>query len=282
MTSTHLCMPRVDLDKTYLSNSAIFTHMIKPIKSSPVSTPLYPMRINKYLALKGYSTRRGADGLIDAGKVFINGIKAVLGSKVAEADTVEVRLKNKPKPYTYLAFYKPVGVVTHTPQFGEKEITDLVDNKAVFPLGRLDKDSEGLIILTDDGRITDKLLNPLNDHTKEYIVTTSTKLRSSFKKKMEEGVMIEGYLTKPAHVRVIDDTTFAITLTEGKKHQIRRMVVALFNEVIHLKRTKVLNISVGKLRPGEYREITGSELETFLKLLDVGTVSHQSSKLVVS
>ncbi len=227
----------------------------------------YPMRINKYLALKGFSTRRGADELISARKVYINGAAAKLGDKVNETDTVEVKKTNATKPHIYVAFYKPVGVITHTPQHGEQEIKDIVRIKDVFPLGRLDKDSEGLILLTNDGRITDKLLNPEYDHTKEYIVTTASKLRSNFKEKIEGGLMIEGYKTKPCRAHVIGDNTFSIVLTEGKKHQIRRMVSAMFNEVVHLKRTKIMNIELGQLKPGQHRVLGGAELETFLKSL---------------
>ncbi len=225
------------------------------------------MRINKYLALKGHSTRRGADELISGKKVLINGKLAKLGDKVNESDNVEVRLKHAKKPYTYFAFNKPAGVITHSPQHGEKEIKDLIPNKDIFPLGRLDKESEGLIILTDDGRITDKLLNPEYEHTKEYIVTTGTKLRSSFKEKIENGIFIEGYKTKPCRVKVLKENVFVITLTEEKKHQIRRMVSALFNEVVHLKRTKIMNIELGTLKSGDWREIIGAELELFLKQL---------------
>lgn len=231
----------------------------------------YPMRINKYLAWKAISTRRGADELIKAHQVFINGKPAELGSKVLEKDKVEVRGQIKgstEKPYVYFAYNKPVGTITHSPTENEKDIKANIKNKKipkdVFPLGRLDKDSHGLIILTNDGRITDRLLNPKYIHEKEYIVKTSNKLRSSFKSKMEAGVNIEGYKTKECKVRTVNDFTFNIILTEGKKHQIRRMCSALFQEIADLKRTRIMNIKLDKLKSNELREIKGTELSIFL------------------
>ncbi|OYV28079.1 MAG: hypothetical protein B7W98_00320, partial [Parcubacteria group bacterium 20-58-5] len=133
----------------------------------------YPMRINKYLAHEGISTRRGADELIARKKVLINGRVAVIGEKVNEGDTVELRGKSSAKKFVYYAYHKPVGVITHSPQLGEKDIKQSVAlPKDVFPVGRLDKDSSGLIILTNDGRVTDRLLAPGYDHDKEYRVRT--------------------------------------------------------------------------------------------------------------
>ncbi len=238
------------------------------------ANPEYPMRINKYLAQKGYATRKAADTLIDRRRVFINNKRAVLGDKVSESDVVEVRLdkRDPAQKLVYFAYNKPRGVITHSPQGDEESdirenIPEVVGQFNVFPVGRLDKDSHGLIILTNDGRVTDRLLSPTREHEKEYIVRTKSKLRDSFKTNMEAGVFIEGYQTKPAKVNLINDTMFSIRLTEGKKHQIRRMVVALFNEVSDLQRTRVLNIELGKLKTGEYRAIEGDELQVFLKSL---------------
>lgn len=232
---------------------------------------IYPMRINKYLALKNISTRRGADELIKNNKVFINGKLAVLGSKVNENDKVEIK-DAKPVEYKYFAYYKPLDVTTHSPNKNLKEeetdIKEEIKNKDipkdVFPIGRLDKNSHGLIILTNDGRITDKLLNPKYFHEKEYVVRTSNKLRTSFKKNMEAGVDIEGYKTKPCKIKILSDFTFKIILTEGKKHQIRRMCAALFQEIADLKRERIMNIKLGTLKPNGFREIKGKELSTFL------------------
>jgi len=216
------------------------------------------MRINKYLALKKISTRRGADELVKEKKVFINGKLALLGSKVNEADRVEVKGAEQ-KEYKYFAYNKPIGIETDSPR------------EDLFPLGRLDKASHGLLILTNDGRITDQLLNPKYFHEKEYVVKTLNKLRSSFKKNMGKGVAIEGvkgkapYMTKKCKVKILNDFSFRIILTEGKKHQIRRMCSALFQEVADLKRERIMNIKLGNLKPGALREIKGEELATFLK-----------------
>lgn len=228
----------------------------------------YPIRINRYIALKGYATRRGADELIEKGHVYINGKPAELGQMVQENDTVEIS-GHTHKKYTYIALNKPQGVVTHSPQKHEREIKDILPIKGVFPIGRLDKNSHGLIILTNDGRITDRLLSPSKDHEKEYIVSTKLKLRSSFKEKMEAGVDIEGYITKPVKITLVDEHTFKIVLTEGKRHQIKRMVVALFNEVVDLKRIRIMNIRLGTLKPGEFRHIEEDELDTFLSTLGI-------------
>jgi 23S rRNA pseudouridine2604 synthase len=231
--------------------------------------PVFPMRINKYLALHKHSTRRGADKLIESGQVFINGKAAVLGDKVTEKDHVEVRLRGTPKPYIYIAYNKPAGIVTHSPQTGEKEILDQVPVKGIFPVGRLDKDSHGLIILTNDGRITERLLGPSFNHEKEYVVKTREKLRSSFKAKMEAGVQIDDERTASCKVTILDETTFKVVLTEGKKHQIRRMCVALFQEVEDLERIRIMNIRIGRLGQGQYREIVGTELHDFLHSLEL-------------
>ncbi len=230
-------------------------------------TPVFPMRINKYLAWKKYTTRRGADELIEKKHVFINGTQAQLGDKVQETDRIEVLHNKKAKPLVYFSYNKPIGIVTHSTQASEQDIRYAVQLKEVFPIGRLDKDSHGLIILTNDGRITDKLLNPDYIHEKEYLVTVKSKLRPNFKEKMEGGVDIEGYLTKPCKIQIVNDFTFRITLTEGKKHQIRRMCAALFNEVEDIERVRIMNITIGNLAAGIHRKIIGKELELFLKNL---------------
>ena len=255
------------------------------------------MRINKYLAFKKLSTRREADDLIKNKKVFINGKIAVLGAKINEKDKVEIKNSN-PKIYKYFAYNKPIDLITSTPQKNEKDIREKIKDtslpKDVFPLGRLDKNSHGLIILTNDGRITEKLLSPNYFHEKEYVVKTSNKLRSSFKSKMEAGVNIgpvrsrspqgdrstrflarvasnrvEGYQTKACQVQIINDFTFRVILTEGKKHQIRRMCSALFQEIADLKRIRIMNISLGNLKPNAFREIKDKELENFLHSLGI-------------
>lgn len=228
------------------------------------------MRINKYLAHKNYCTRREADALITAGKVLINGRKAKLGDKVQESDKVDVHFRAK--NMRYFAYNKPRGVITHSPQLGEKEIRDATSLTGVFPVGRLDKDSHGLIILTDDGRITDKLLNPEYEHEKEYIVTVKETLATNFKQRMEKGVHIEGperagYVTKPCTVKILSEKKFSITLVEGKKHQIRRMCAALGYVTADLERIRIMNIKLAGLKPGEHRALKDWELNEFLKAL---------------
>ena len=250
-------------------------YSMKMSKTPAPAPSAYPMRINKYLAHQGLATRRGADELVARGKVLINGRVAVLGDKVQETDHVELAGTVQPKRYLYFAYNKPVGVITHSPQLGEKDIKQSVakatgktgEMRDVFPIGRLDKDSHGLIILTNDGRVTDRLLNPDYDHDKEYRVRTAAPLRESFKKAMEGGVNIEGYLTAPCQVRKTGPNSFNITLTEGKKHQIRRMVAALHNQVTDLERVRIVNIRLEDLKPGAWRPIQGDELATFLSTI---------------
>lgn len=236
-------------------------------------TDEYPMRINKYMAQEGYSTRRGADELIERKKVLINGRIAVVGDKVNEGDKVEVRGVIS-KTLHYYAYNKPAGVISHSPQGDEDEIVALLPKElrsmGLFPVGRLDKASHGLIVLTNDGRITRRMLSPEFEHEKEYVVKTKLPLRKNFKERMEKGVNIEGYETKPTKVSIRGEKTFAVTLTEGKKHQIRRMVVALYNEVEDLKRTRVMNIQLGSLGAGEARPIEGKELHLLLEKLGLG------------
>lgn len=231
------------------------------------------MRINKYLARKNHGTRRGVDELIEKGQVFINGRRAQLGDKVAENDAVDVRRSGKMPAYAYFAFNKPVGLITLAQNKSERDIVRSLPKEIaslkVFPVGRLDKESEGLIILTNDARVTDRLLNPKYEHEKTYEVTAKLPFRANFKEKMETGVDIEGYMTKPAKVQLMGEKRARITLTEGKTHQIRRMLVALFNEVVDLKRVSVMNIALGRLAPGSYRKIDGKELEDFLSSLDL-------------
>lgn len=227
------------------------------------------IRINKYLSQKGISTRKDADKLVSAGKVFINGKKAILGDKVRETDNVEVKSKTNKSNFLYYAYYKPRGIITHSPQKGEKDISSSVNLKGVFPIGRLDKDSEGLIILTNDGRITDRLLNPKYEHEKEYIVKTETSLKPFQLKAMEKGMDLEGITTKPAKTKFVNEFTFSIIIKEGQKHQIRRMCDALSIKIESLKRIRIMNIKLDKLKSNQYRKIEKIELENFLKLLSL-------------
>ena len=231
------------------------------------------MRINKYLAHEGIASRREADLLVEAGRVKINGKKAQNGDQVNETDKVEVSGATKPK--SYLAYYKGRGIITHSPTEREVDIaTKLAKDYGithVSPVGRLDKDSEGLMILSNDGRITGPLLDPEADHEKEYEVTVDKPISPMFIKAMSNGVDIEGYRTKKAKAtkHKSNDKKFTIILTEGKKHQIRRMCAALGYQIQSLKRVRIMNMRLDKLKPNQYRKIVGPELQAFLKELGV-------------
>lgn len=231
----------------------------------------FPMRINKYLAHSGVASRRESDTLIEQKKVKINGKIASMGQQVEETDKVEVIGDTKPK--SYLAYYKGRGIITHSPTENEIDIaTRLAKDYGithVSPVGRLDKDSEGLIILSNDGRITGPLLDPESNHEKEYEILVDKRISGMFLRAMAAGVDIEGYRTKPATVTANpkNDKRFNIAITEGKKHQIRRMCAALGYQIQSLKRVRVMNIELDKLKPNQYRKIQGPELKTFLKEL---------------
>ena len=233
------------------------------------------LRINKFLADQGVASRREVDALISAGKVTVNGKPAVIGQKVSSTDKVEV--KGATKSLEYLAYYKGRGIITHSPGENETDIKMKLDEDyrgrselmGVNPVGRLDKDSEGLIILTNDGRVTGPLLDPVLAHEKEYEVVVDKPINSQFLKQMARGVDIEGYTTKPAKIEQAGGKRFMLTITEGKKHQIRRMCAALGYQIQSLKRVRVMNIELGKLKPNQYRKFTPTELITFKKLLGI-------------
>jgi 23S rRNA pseudouridine2604 synthase len=233
----------------------------------------FPMRINKYLAHTGVASRREADVLIEAKKVKVNGQIAKMGQQVEENDQVEVVGQTKKK--TYLAYYKGRGIITHSPAEGEVDIAGRLAKDYgithVSPVGRLDKDSEGLMILSNDGRITGPLLDPEAEHEKEYNVLVDKRVTGMFMKLMATGVDIEGYRTKPAKTEKSDrnEKRFRITITEGKKHQIRRMCAALGYQIESLKRVRIMNIELGDLKPNQYRKLQGAELKTFLKELGI-------------
>ncbi|MEQ1500254.1 MAG: pseudouridine synthase [Parcubacteria group bacterium] len=245
----------------------------KSKKVVPVVSNTYPMRINKYLAHKGTATRVGVDELIKSKKVFINGKTAVLGDKVMETDKVEVRGVHNKKKFVYLAYNKPRGIVSTNAEGNDKDIMKSISLKnkdGIFPVGRIDKESSGLMILTNDGRVTDRLLNPIYQHEKEYIVEVDRRFTPGFIKNMQEGVDIGECITKPAKVNKIDDTTFNIVLTEGKNRQIRRMTEKLGYTVRNLERIRVQNIELEKMPANSYREINGDELSQFLNSIGLG------------
>lgn len=229
----------------------------------------YPVIINKYLALKKICSRKESDRLLKAGKILVNGKMAEPGQMINAGDKVEADLINK--NLVYLAYNKPRGIITHSPQEGETSIADILRfHVKVFPIGRLDKMSSGLIILTNDGRITDKLLNPDFYHEKEYEVDVDRSITPDFLKKMVSGVELDdGYVTKKCQIKKLRDKTFLIILTEGKKHQIRRMCEALGQKVVDLHRLRIMNIGLQGMPAGKYRQIVGLELKKFLAELDL-------------
>ena len=230
-------------------------------------------RLNKYLSEAGYCSRRAADKLIDEGRVTINGVVPEMGTKVTTGDEVKVDGKtilNNTKKRTYLAFNKPVGIVCTTDTGVEKDnIIDYINYPSrIFPIGRLDKDSEGLILLTDDGDIVNKILRASNNHEKEYIVTVDKPISQTFIQRMAGGIPLEelGKTTKPCKVEKLSTFEFRIILTQGLNRQIRRMCEYLNYEVQSLKRTRIMNIHL-KCEVGSYRDLTEEELITLNKTL---------------
>lgn len=225
-----------------------------------------PKRLNKYLSEAGFCSRRSADKLIDEGRVKINGTLATMGEKVNPQDEIEVDgeiIKNNKKISTYIAFNKPLGIVCTTDTRVEKNnIIDFINYPTrIFPIGRLDKDSEGLILLTDDGDIVNKILRSSNNHEKEYIVTIDKTISQTFIKRMSEGVPILDTITKPCKIQKLSRNSFRITLTQGLNRQIRRMCEYLNYKVESLQRVRIMNIHL-KSKVGSYRDLTQEELKT--------------------
>jgi 23S rRNA pseudouridine2604 synthase len=218
-------------------------------------------RINQYLASQNIASRREADELIEKGLVFINGKKAILGQKV-NLDKDKVEVNKRQNSYVYYAYNKPKGIVTTTPQKGEIDIVHFTKfPKKVFPVGRLDKDSEGLIILTDDRKLTKKLLEPNSNKEKEYMVEINEKVTPEFISFLKNGVRLEdGYLTKKCSANKIAPNKFSIILTEGKNRQIRRMVSVFGYNVLNLRRIRIGKVYLRDMRPGEFISVKESQL----------------------
>ncbi|WP_145053392.1 23S rRNA pseudouridine(2604) synthase RluF [Paenibacillus xylanexedens] len=229
------------------------------------------MRINKFISETGYCSRREADKLVESGKVTINGIQAELGSQAEEGD--DVRINGQPirekRKHVYIALNKPVGITSTTEQHIRGNIVDFVGHtERIFPIGRLDKDSEGLILMTNDGDIVNRILRAEGRHEKEYIVTVDRPVTASFLQGMSTGVKILGEMTLPCKVTRISDRMFRIILTEGKNRQIRRMCSAFGYEVRKLKRIRIMNIHLGEQATGKWRELTAAEKAELGSLLD--------------
>lgn len=230
-------------------------------------------RLNKYLADRGVCSRRKADELISSGKVVVNGKVATLGLLVDDLDKISVQGKplivEKPKE-VYLAFHKPVGLITSVdPKARDNVIAFIGYPERIFPIGRLDVASSGLLILTNDGRLSERITHPRYDHDKEYVVTVDKPISDKDLQTMASGIMILGSMTKPALVHREGKDAFNIILTEGRNRQIRRMCESLGYEVKTLKRIRVMNIELGTLAVGKWRELSKKELSELKKRLTI-------------
>ncbi len=221
-------------------------------------------RLNKAISETGYCSRRAADKLIEEGKVKVNGKIPELGTKVTANDTISVNgtVITKEVENIYLAFHKPVGITCTTERHVKGNIIDYINYpERIFPIGRLDKPSEGLIFMTNDGDIVNKILRSKNSHEKEYIVTVNRKITPDFIQRMGNGIPILETVTDKCKVSKINDTTFNIVLKQGLNRQIRRMCDYLGYEVKTLKRVRIMNISLKGIKKGEYRSFSAEELQ---------------------
>lgn len=234
----------------------------------------HPIQLNKYISSSGYCSRREADRLIEQGRVAINENIALPGTRVLPGDKVYIDdelLKQKAvtqKDSFIIAFHKPVNITSSTDEKDPSNIIRFINHpKRIFPIGRLDKDSEGLIFLTNDGDLVNKILRAGNRHEKEYIVTVNKKLGTEFAPAMSRGVRILGTTTLPCKVKVLSSKTFSIILTQGLNRQIRRMCHALDYEVVRLQRTRIMHIRLGNIPPGKWRYLSAPEMEEMMQQL---------------
>lgn len=239
-------------------------------------------RINKYLSEAGYCSRRAADKLIDQGRVTINGEVPEMGSKISTGDIVKVDgelIKELKGKSTYLAFNKPVGIVCTTDTGVEKDnIIDYINYpKRIFPIGRLDKPSEGLIFLTDDGDIVNKILRARNNHEKEYLVTVDKPITIDFLNRMRRGIPILDQVTRECEVFEVSTYQFRIILTQGLNRQIRRMCEYLEYRVKKLKRIRIMNVQLD-IPVGKWRDLTEEELKEINRLVSTSSKTFDSNK----
>lgn len=228
------------------------------------------MRINKYISETGICSRREADKWVESKRVTINGTVAELGSTVESGD--EVRVDGRPigakKEHVYIALNKPVGITSTTETHIKGNIVDFVNHsERIFPIGRLDKDSEGLILLTNHGDVVNQILRAENNHDKEYIVTVNRPITPMFLQGMSSGVKILGTVTKPCILHKMEERVFRIILTQGLNRQIRRMCEAFGYRVIRLQRVRIMNIHLGGLKVGRWRDLTVQELQDLMATL---------------
>ena len=224
------------------------------------------MRINKYLSAQGGCSRREADRLLEAGRITVDGVTAMCGQQVDDNSVICIdgsRISDEKPQDVLMAFNKPRGIVcTTTDNQGKNNIVDYIGyDKRIYPVGRLDKDSDGLILLTNNGEITDKILRSVNGHEKEYVVKVNKKITDTFLKSMADGVYLKelDVTTKPCSISRINNYTFRIILTQGLNRQIRRMCQESGYKVESLTRVRIMNIELGGLKIGEYRIIEGKE-----------------------
>lgn len=225
------------------------------------------IRLNKFISDSGFCSRREADKLIEQKQVTINGKTPDLGTKVQAGDEVIVdgrRIKSSAvnkSDRIYIAYNKPAGITSTTERHVQGNIIDAIGHRQrIFPIGRLDKPSEGLIFLTSDGDIVNKILRAGNDHEKEYVVTVDKPVSEKFASQMSKGVPLLDTITKPCKVNIQGKYVFKIILTQGLNRQIRRMCEYLGYEVTKLKRTRIMNVSLGNLKPGQWRNLTHKEM----------------------
>lgn len=229
------------------------------------------MRINKYLAETGVVSRRGADAWIEAGRITINDELATLGSKVEDGDVVRVdgNIVTREQQLVYIALNKPVGITSTTEQHIKGNVVDFINHPLrIFHIGRLDKDSEGLLLLTNDGDIVNEILRAENHHEKEYIVQVDKPIDEAFLNKMGSGVEILDTTTLPCKVEKISSNVFRIILEQGLNRQIRRMCSACGYNVKRLQRIRIMNIQLGNLKVGQWRDLTDKERNELFQLLN--------------
>ena len=238
------------------------------------------VRINKFLSESGYCSRREADRLIDQGRVTINGVVPEMGTKISPTDEVRVNgelIKEKKDEHIYLAYNKPEGIECTTNLDVRDNIIEAINYpERIFPIGRLDKGSEGLIFMTNDGDIVNKILRARNNHEKEYVVTVNRTITDRFIEQMSNGIPILDTITRKCKVERISNNVFRIVLTQGLNRQIRRMCEYLDYDVVALKRTRIINIKLD-LPVGKYRNLTPSELEELNSLISDSSKTEEAS-----
>ena len=240
-------------------------------------------RLNKFISETGFCSRREADKLIEQGKVTLNGRVAVLGDKATPSDDVKVGGKSinpHQKADVYIAFNKPVGITCTTERHIKGNIIDYINHpERIFPIGRLDKPSEGLIILTSNGDIVNKILRAGNQHQKEYEVAVDRPITAEFIRKMQNGVPILDTVTQKCHVEQMSRFTFKIILTQGLNRQIRRMCTYLGYSVTRLKRVRIMNVTLENLPIGKWRNLTAAEMQKINQMIANSTKTEEGSYL---